>query len=290
MIRLVVNPLSGSGYGKTALDRVEQALKANGTPYEVFLTEYPKHAIQLTKTICQMPDTTTVVALGGDGTLNEVLNGFCNFDKVSLGIIPCGTGNDFANVANIPNDEQKAIDIILNQPAKYTDFLQMGELRGLNAIGTGIDVDVLIRYLKHKKRTKSTYFKSLLSSLMHFKSVDVCEEVGDTKTPHKAFIAIASNGKYIGGGLKAAPNAVIDDGLMEVLIVEKVPKLALPSYLIKLLRGKILTAKRSHYKRACTFKASSLNAPLSLQIDGEIYNDIPFDVQLITKQLRIHRI
>ncbi len=289
MIKIIVNKHAGSGKAADALNTVEEILRSKNIGYVVFDTEETHDALPLAKEVCAQEDTDTVIVLGGDGTLHQVLNGFDNFEKINLGIIPCGTGNDFAAAANLPTDIAKSLDVILTGNAKHTDYFQMGDIRGINAIGTGIDVDVLVRYAKHKKRTKSTYLKSLLSSLIHFKPYCIAKTVNGETTERSSLIVLAANGKYIGGGLNVAPDSVMDDGLIDIVVVDSMRKPALPFALVKLLKGKILKLKQTTLERAKEVLIKLKDESGPVQVDGEIYSGVPMDIKLVSGKLKVFR-
>ena len=199
---IIVNPLSGKGQGIKALRAAETVLTGKEIDYEVHITEQAGHATEIARELSKTPDT-VIIAMGGDGSCSEVLNGIENFDNVTLGFIPCGTGNDYAHATRIPTDVSKAIDLILNGEVGYTDFLEVGDRRCLNICGAGMDVDVLVRYatMKHFKG-KLKYLASLLDTLIHlrFHKVKLTREDG-SEEEHSVFLVSLCNGKYIGGGM-----------------------------------------------------------------------------------------
>ena len=166
----------------------EKRLKERGAEYRIHYTNAPKHATEIARELSKTSDTIVargrgdaieyvksygkeydmICCSGGDGTINEVFNGI-DVDKVKLGLIPCGSGNDFVASANIPTDTEAAVDLILDGEAKPTDFMVCGGVRGLNIIGTGIDVDILKRCRKSKiLKGKLQYVFSLVISLIKF--------------------------------------------------------------------------------------------------------------------------
>lgn len=289
MLHIIANKNAGNGKGAETLIKAEDYFKEINLPYTVHITEYPKHATEIAHSICSEAETEKIIVIGGDGTLNETLGGMDNFDKIPLAVLPCGTGNDFAEAAKIPFDIKENLDFILNGQPKFTDFLQMGDIRGLNAIGTGIDVDVLVRYAKHKKKTKKTYYKSLISALIHFKPYKFSAEFNGENKKYKAFLVLAANGISIGGGIPASPNSVLDDGLMDIVIVDSVAKIKIPSYLMKLMKGKILSLKETHYTRTDEIEVTPENYSGTVQVDGEIYEDVKMHVKVIHDVLKIYR-
>ena len=182
---IIYNPYAG-GEKKMAknLAILEQKLKSENVAYRLHKSEYPKHAIALTQAAIKN-GAKTVVAMGGDGTLNEVVNGLCDFENITFGLIPCGTGNDFAGHLHIPEDVEAALDIILKKEAKYIDFIQMPNLRAINVVGMGIDVEVLKLYSKLEKKTKIGYTNCLLRTLFTYKCVKFTSETNGVKREHK---------------------------------------------------------------------------------------------------------
>ncbi|MBR1968393.1 MAG: acylglycerol kinase family protein, partial [Clostridia bacterium] len=127
VLDLIVNYTAGGKHGKKVkktLSIVEARLKEKNIKYAVHHTEYKGHGTIITRELIKN-GATSIVVLGGDGTLHEVINGFSNFDKVTLGLVPCGTGNDFATALKLPRDPLKAIDLIIDGTPKYTDFMQL---------------------------------------------------------------------------------------------------------------------------------------------------------------------
>ena len=167
MLNFIVNPKAGGKNGKKilkVLPKLEKVLLERKITYVFHMTKCKGQATELTKSLINS-GATDIIVVGGDGTLHEVINGFSNFEKVNMGIIPCGTGNDFANALNLPLDPLKALDVVLEGTPKFTDFMQMPTVRGINIIGTGIDVDVLRRYEALKKKSKwlwTIFMKKLL--------------------------------------------------------------------------------------------------------------------------------
>ena len=170
VLDLIVNYTAGGKHGKKVkktLSIVEARLKEKNIKYAVHHTEYKGHGTIITRELIKN-GATSIVVLGGDGTLHEVINGFSNFDKVTLGLVPCGTGNDFATALKLPRDPLKAIDLIIDGTPKYTDFMQLPTVRGINVVGMGIDVDVLVRYSKLKRKNKFGYTWCLIKTLLKF--------------------------------------------------------------------------------------------------------------------------
>ena len=248
MLHFIYNPTAGKGKARRFREALE-ARMASRVEYRFHETCGRRDAIEIVRRLTRgAAGELDIVAMGGDGTLNEVLNGIDDPAKVRLGIVPCGSGNDFASVAGIPGTPEGALDLILHGEAKPTDYMECGGVRGINAIGAGIDVDILRRYNRMKLLKGSpAYLLSLIINLISYKPKHFAERIDGTERRHSAFIACAGNGQRFGGGIPICPEAVIDDGLLDI------------------------------------------DGHMPIQIDGEIYEDLPFDVRIISGMLRIYR-
>lgn len=290
MLDFIVNPAAGGQNGskiKKVLVLLQERLKKRNVKYVIHLTDTPHHATELTRQLIQN-GATDIIAVGGDGTLHEVINGFDNFENVSMGIIPCGTGNDFAIALNLPLDPAKALDLILDGTPKYTDFMQMPGVRGLNIIGMGIDVDVLKRYRALKKKTKFGYTKCLIKTLFKFEYSNFDAVINGEKTHYRSFVACVANGSMYGGGIPVCPIANPSDKSLDFVAVREISKLGIIGAFIKLKKGKILTLKQAHHEKMQSIKILT-DKPVTINVDGELYDGIPFEVSIISDKLKVYR-
>ena len=290
MLDLIVNPVAGGKKGKKILKWLTAVQKRLDERNVAYTTHFAKVNGQTTAITKQLIDNgaTDIVVLGGDGTLHAAINGFHSFEKVNMGIIPCGTGNDFAKSLNIPLHPVKAIDLIIDGTAKHTDFMQMGSIRGLNVIGVGIDVDVLKRYNALKKKTKFGYTSCLIKTLFKFDFINFKANYNDKQTDHHAFIAAVANGKMFGGGIPICPVADPADGELNFVSVKGMNKLAIISAFIKLKLGKILKLKHTTHEKTNHVKVET-ELPCTVNVDGELYENVQFDVEIVSNQLKVYR-
>lgn len=292
MLNLLVNPIAGGKHGKIMLKNlaaIEKRLTEKGVLYKVYRTEKSGDATRLTKEIIS-GGADNVIVVGGDGTLHETINGFSDFDKVALGVIPCGTGNDFAAALNVPEDPVKAVDIILEETPKFTDFMQMPTVRGLNIIGTGIDVDVLKYYAAAKKKTKLTYTKCLIKALAKFKYLNFAASAdGGEKKNYTSFIACVANGHRYGGGVPICPAANPADKKLDFVAVKNINKIKLIFAFLKLKAGKILSFKETTHFNTTSVEITPESEHYTVNVDGELYEDIPFKVDIVSDKLRVFR-
>jgi YegS/Rv2252/BmrU family lipid kinase len=201
MYHIIANPKAGDKKVARLLKRTLKLLKKAGAEYTLHETHYKGHGTQIAEELTQ-EDGVKLIALGGDGTVHDVLNGIRDVEKCNFGIIPLGTGNDFAASARIPYNVKKAVEVILKGDTKPTDFLEIGGKRCMNVGGVGIDVDVLLRCNKGKRRGKLKYLKSLIISFFKFHGYDLVVECEGEIIEKKVLMVAACNDKQFGGGIK----------------------------------------------------------------------------------------
>lgn len=288
MLYAIFNPTAGSGLGKKTALQVEQALKDKNIPAVFLETTSPGHATILAREAAKS-GASTVLSIGGDGTALEVARGLMG-TACALGIIPAGTGNDFRKTLGISKDPLSALDTVLQKPALPTDIGLLNGRPFLNEIGTGFDVAVLDYANKAKKYCRGLlpYLWGVLCALFRFRPIPVTCRIDDGPAEQKElFVIAAANGGIIGGGMVVAPDARADDGLMDIVMVDKIKRYKLPLRLIGLLRGKILTFPETHFVRA---KKIVFSAPgMRLNVDGEIMAADEAVAELQPGLMNIHR-
>lgn len=290
MIDFIINPIAGGKNGKRmkkAVETIKSRLNERKAEYTFHYTEKKGDAKTITEKLTAN-GAQIIAVVGGDGTLHEVINGFSNFDKTAMGIIPCGTGNDFAATLKIPEDPRKAVDLIIDGESKYTDFMQMPTVRGLNIIGMGVDVDVLKLYAALKEKTKFGYTKCLIKSLLHLKMTEFSADFNGNKKGYVSFIACIANGHRYGGGIPICPVADATDKKLDFVAIDKVRGLKVLKAFLKLKNGKILDMKQTFHDTLSEVKICA-EKPYTLQVDGELYENIPFEIKIVADTLRVYR-
>ncbi len=240
MYNFIVNPNARSGLGQKVWKDLEAILKSEKVEYQVFFTKYQRHATSITKDITSDGNEHIIVALGGDGTVNEVVNGITYYDKTILGYIPIGSSNDFARGLELPKDPVEALRTVLTQPHLHP--MDIGELRYKNKIrrfavsaGFGFDADicheVVVSHLKYflnkLKLGKLTYVGVALHRLFITSpsTITLTLDTGEKKVFPKTYFVALMNNRYEGGGLKFAPKAQNDDGKLDIMVASNVSKL-----------------------------------------------------------------
>mgnify|MGYP001556837447 CR=1 FL=1 len=288
MYDIIVNPLGGKGKSLKALKAAEKIFAERGVEYTVHNTEYAGHATELARELSRKPEA-KILVFGGDGSFNEVLNGIENFENVTLGIVPCGTGNDFVRASGHPTKIKEAIDLILKDNVGYIDYIDVGSRRCLNVAGAGMDVDVLLRYATMKAfRGKLKYYASLIDTLIHVKWHKLRLTI-DGKTMDKSVFMIGvGNGTCIGGGMPICPDAKVDDGLLSVVIVNEMKKSRIPVELPGFLSGK-------HVKKDYTevYSAKEVTVEVlddgKIELDGEVIDDKILECKVVHNVLKVYR-
>ncbi len=287
MYHIILNPTAGKKKALKNLSVVEKILTERGLEYEVHKTCSVHDATDIAKRLT-LAGAEDLLVLGGDGTLHEVLNGIADPTRCRLGLIPSGTGNDFAGKLHIPLQPDKALRLIIDGEAKPVDFLSVGGVRCMNVGGMGMDVDVLERCKRGKMKGKIKYLMSLIRSLFAFKGLPILVESDGRSEKHDALIAAACNGTQFGGGITICPEAKEDDGKIDVVVVDCIGgKIKIIKAFLQLMKGRILEyPATTHF--LCDSVRFTPSEPITVQLDGELYQGLDFEVR-IEKGLKFYR-
>lgn len=268
-LAFILNPAAGSGYAIKTMALLETKMKEAGTDYRILQTERAGHATEIAASLSRDPDAAAVVSVGGDGTAGEVAAGLTGTDK-PMGIIPAGTGNDFIKSAGIPNNPEKALELLLSGTPKATDTGRVNDRFFLNVCGTGFDVTVLdyAENEKQKHRGLTPYFIGLLKAIFHYRNIQLSVTVdGETESGEYLVCSIA-NGRYIGGGIPICPKAEISDGKLDLVLIRKRHRWQIPFYLPGLMLSRDLNFRITSHRLASCIRIEGKN--LRINIDGEI--------------------
>ena len=265
----IVNPAAGSGFALTAMQKLETVLRGKNIEYRIYRTERPGHGTEIASELSSDKDVLAVVSVGGDGTAGEVAAGLTGTGK-PMGIIPAGTGNDFIKSVNIPNDPDKAMEILLTGKQDRIDTGVVNDHFFLNVCGTGFDVTVLdyAEAEKKKHRGLTPYLLGLIKAIFHYRSVRLNLIADGEKEEGQFLVCSVANGRFIGGGIPICPAADITDGKLNLVLVENVPRRRIPLYLPGLMMGKILNFRITRHILAD--QVSFRGEGLRVNVDGEI--------------------
>ena len=296
--RLIVNPVAGAGRTARKWPQIMGLLQSAGLRFEHDLTEAPGHARELAKSAAKK-GYELVVSVGGDGTINEVVNGLYdagNIADVILGIISTGTGSDYIRTIGIPRAYQEAC-LCLKSPRKfavdvgvveYFSGNQMVKRLFVNFAGLGFDAEIVKATTQKYKTLNSTasYLTGLFTALLFYRNKQVTITLDGEPTEKKVCAVLVSNGKYGGGGMFAAPDADLTDGLLDILIIGDLSKPDLLWSLPRVYRGTHLTHPKVTMKRAREIEIQSAEA-VFLQADGELLGGLPARFSVLPAALNI---
>lgn len=272
----IVNPISGRGKALKVSLGIKKICEEEKLDYEIHYTNGPKDATRIAKKV--KGSKNIIYSVGGDGTLNEVLNGVIG-TKNMLAVIPAGSGNDFYRTLSKMDDEMPLIDV--------------GKVNGkyfLNVVSIGIDAEVAKNaevMKKLKVPTSQIYNASIVYTFFKYKFKDIEFSVDNTRSKNKCTILTICNGKMYGGGYKIAPEALLSDGYFDVYIVDKISKPTLPFLLGKLKKGTHESLKEVHKSKATKIKFKC-DYDLVCNVDGEIMIDRKFNIKILPKSLLIY--
>lgn len=288
MYHIIVNPQGGKGKSLKALTTVEEIFKNNNAQYVVHKTEYAGHATEIARELSKTPDT-NILVMGGDGSFHEVLCGIDNFDNVTLGLVACGSGNDFIKKSGHSTNVKEAVQTILNGKVGFVDYMELGKYRCLNVGGGGMDVDVLLKYANCKTlKGKAAYYYSLFYTLLHTRFHHLRITADGVTKDTSVFMIGVGNGGFIGGGIPICPNAIVDDGLLNVGYVSEMKKSKIIFRLFKFLKGKHVGTDWGGEYTAKKVTIEALDDS-RFELDGEIIDDTKLDIEVVHNKLKMFR-
>ncbi len=286
MYHIICNPVAGKKKAFDNLKVVERILSERGISYEVHKSGGVHDAEYISRKLTEQGETEFIV-IGGDGTLNEVLNGLKDPSVCKLGLIPSGTGNDFAGKMGISHDPEKALLRILEGEAQPVDYIDVSGTRSMNVAGLGIDVDVLERCQRGRMRGKLKYVLSLIKSLFTFKGYRVKIVSEGKEQTRDVLICAVCNGSVFGGGIKICPVAEPTDGKLDVVVVDCIGgKMKIVKAFLELMKGNILEYPLTTYFQAERVEFIPENK-CPIQLDGEVYQNHDFKA-MVCKGLKFY--
>ncbi len=285
---LIVNLIAGQGRCKAVLPRVKAALERMHIPYDLHYTNEPMEAAGAARMGIEA-GFSRIVAMGGDGTVNEVANGLLG-STASLGVIPAGTGNDFVRMLGIPSDPVEAVRRLPTAKERTVDVGRVGEDRYfVNGLGIGIDAQVARDVLAMQRlRGAPAYLYAAVKEVFRFEAFPVAVRGAGVAEDLRCLSLGVANGKYCGGGFMLAPRASVDDGLIDVAAIGDFPRAERLLRLPQARAGKHLKLSQVRYLQIPEVTVSS-EAKLIAHMDGEPY-DLPkpaFTVRVVPRALRV---
>jgi YegS/Rv2252/BmrU family lipid kinase len=294
---VIVNPCAGGYKAQKQWAKLKTALQQHNVEHDYALTEYQAHAKLLVKKAIEQGYRQFIV-VGGDGSINEVVNGFfkqqyCAVNELTLAVLPCGTGNDWAAYYQLPKNTQHFIEMIkqgykVQQDigcAEYNDSKEAKIHYFINFCGTGFDTFVLDT-MKAADGKRYRYLLHVLQCLWLYKAPVFHLITENVQLKQKALMIMACIGKFGGAGMKFAPKAVADDGLFNILHINDMPVLKRAASVLYLFNGKV----NEHKEVTASIDAKlviSAESELPFQCDGEIIAMLPVSLSILPKVLNV---
>jgi diacylglycerol kinase (ATP) len=299
--QVILNPAAGHGNGQRALPAIERLLAQNGLTYELARSEYPGHAIELTRQAVK-DGYDVIVAAGGDGTANEVINGLMQSKQTgkqlpALGILCAGRGNDFAHGAGIPEDMESACQVLAADQRRWIDIGRVvggdypqGRYFG-NFMGVGFDAIVTIQVSKMPRWGGFLSFMlAVLETVFLYNHAPMATiEFGERTLTQRSLLISVMNGRQLGDGFIMAPNAEVDDGLLDLCIADQVNSFEVLRMIPYFMRGDQATQPAVKTGQAARVVITAHDGPLPAQVDGEIIcrEGKRLEVELFPRQIEV---
>ena len=297
----IVNPNAGNGKGKKDWTRIADLFQKNQIELAFKSTEKKGHAIDYTRELIS-DGYRKIVAVGGDGTLNEIVNGvftqdYCSPKDIIISMIPVGTGNDWGRMFGIPLVYEGAVKVIKEGKLMLHDIGVVSFYNGekkekryfINIAGLGFEAIVVRKTNKQKDKGNSNqaiYFYNLLSSLISYRHTIADITIDGKKSTSRIFSINVGNGRYCGGGMRQTPDALPDDGLLDITVIKDMGKFEIIKSLKLLYDGTILSHPKVDGYRSKNLIVTS-ETPLFLEADGESLGQAPAEFSIIPSAINV---
>ena len=288
-ITFILNPISGTQGKEQILKLISEKLDTSIYDYDIIKTEYAGHAVVLAKTCAEKGDF-AVVAIGGDGTVNEIARSLVHTDT-ALGIIPCGSGNGLARHLHISTIVGKAIDILNKGVVETIDYGKINGQLFFCTCGVGFDAFISLKFAESGKRGPLSYVEQTLRENLSYKPETYELDIEGNTEHYKAFVIACGNAAQYGNNAYITPHASLMDGMLDITVLEPFTLLDVPSLTFQLFNKTI--DQNSHIK---TFRCKSVHIhrekPGVAHYDGDpimmgedIYvNIVPAGLRVITPE------
>lgn len=290
----VLNPVAGGGRGLRDRPRIEAALGAAGVPFVLSVSEQPGHAIALAHSAAR-EGFRRFIAVGGDGTLNEVVNGLLGAGtpagEATLALLPVGRGDDWARTHRIPRKLEQAVRLVaagrsVAHDLGVAEFQRDGSRRYfINVAGVGFDAYV-VEQTRATRLGPLTYVAGLLRGFATYRAPRMVVSADAMQLDEPLFVTFAAVGRYCGGGMHVAPRAQTDDGRFDVVTIGDIGRLELLGNLRRLFDGSL-----PEYRKVKTVRCERVQVASSpaarVQADGELLGEAPVTFSVLPRAVHV---
>ncbi|NLM36329.1 MAG: diacylglycerol kinase family lipid kinase [Clostridiales bacterium] len=286
----IINPQAGKGKTKEIILMKEKACKKESVDYIIEFTKRVGHAKEIAKEYTSK-EAMRVYSVGGDGTLNEVLNGMAESDS-SLAVIPSGSGNDFIRSITDKEDLEEILTSSIKSEFELVDLGKCNEKYFINIASVGLDAEIVYNSIKLKRLpfipSKFAYLLSIFTTVFGYKSKKLNIQLDDKNIYEKTLLTAVANGKYYGGGMKVAPRAELCDGSFEICHVKEASPFKIIRLFPRLIKGVHDTIKEVTFYKGKKIKIEC-EEEMSVNIDGELFRAKDISLEILPKAIRIVR-
>lgn len=288
MILIICNPHSGGNRAKKVLQLLEEFCRQHKLEHVVYLTQKPADHAGM-RQIFNQHVYRMVVSCGGDGNAHDVLNAlYATQNPTPLLVLPAGSGNDYSTQLYGKSTPAELFPMLKQSKTGFTDVGQCNNLLFINGIGIGFDGDIAQKTASNKNRWLPTwlkYYTAILKNVIFYK--EQAYNING-KPNEKAFMIAAANGHCYGGGFKIAPGALLNDGLLNVVIIGKLAAFLRPFYIPIVQKGKHLNMNIvEHFTTEKVEITTVANSPLPAHADGECFAAEKFTIQVLRAYLPV---
>ena len=282
---LLVNPSAGGGRTRELVPRIERAMDASGLPFRVVLTQGLEHGCREARGAFDAGEIPVVVS--GDGLIGQV-GGALAGSGATMGLIPGGRGNDLARVLGVPSEPEAAVAVLAAGASREIDVGEVNGRRFLGVASCGFDSDAnRIANEARWVRGRLVYAYAALRALVGWKSATFTLTLDGESSALRGYGVAVANSRAYGGGMFVAPNAELDDGLLEVVTMREVSKLRFLTHpLPKIFDGSHVELAEVDVHRAAEVRIEA-DRPFPVYADGDHLADLPATVTLLPRALRV---
>lgn len=284
----VVNPAAGKGKGTEYIHQIK-AIFEGKEDYYIEVTEKKGQATEIVRNYTSKEDY-IVYAIGGDGTINEVVNGMAG-SRSRLAIIPAGSGNDFIRTIYPRYDKEELLHKLLNGKTENIDLVKVNEKYFLNIVSVGIDAEVAFNVEAFKRmryiKGNVAYLLSIFKTLFGYKCTKLRVMLDGKETCDKKVLLLAvANGKFYGGGIPIAPHADVNDAMADVCLVKELKLGKILTIIPKLFKARHEEVREVEVYRAGQIEIESDEA-FRVNIDGEIFETSKVNMQVMPQAIQV---
>jgi YegS/Rv2252/BmrU family lipid kinase len=294
----IINPTAGNVDVEKLVPQIKEIAENYPIEIKIVITEYHKHAIKLAQ---EAEENSFVISVGGDGTLNEIVNGIDPEKNITLGLLPSGSGNDFKNNINISNSVNDNLNFYFSDKIK-TQKIDVGSLtfklegdstlynhtRFVNSLGVGFDA-----YAAHLNQSSKilsglpSYIIAVLRALFKYESINVTMNFEEQTITGKKLLLAIGNGKTTGGGFYLTKDALVDDGLLDICVVDFITRRKLLSKIPAAIKKRLDKVPEVTNLKLKTAKIN-LEKPYYVHADGEIISDKVTELEISIEKNKLN--